>query len=91
MSAMIRFGIEKLGTPYEHESEKDEEDTSSTFSCSTFVSAALDARGVEVRATAYLQYYALTHNGYDVDLVDDLRDAQPGDLVYLADMNCSFG
>ncbi len=93
VARLISSAIEKLGTPYGSENAQSDyyvEDSSGAYSCSGLASAVLADAGIDVRATAYLQYYSLTHDGYDVTTVSSTDDLKPGDIIYICGVECQY-
>lgn len=93
LAKIVRSGIEKLGTPYAHGYELDDNfDPTNGYNCSSFVSVVLQAANISVPFTAYWQYQRIVYsNEYSYEFVNSLSEAQPGDVVYLVRLSCEYG
>ena len=91
IAKLINSGIEKLGMAYGSDDSADADNEPGSYACSGLVSAVFKDIGVDVTATAYLQYYSLLNDGYDAELVSDISEAKPGDLIYLSTVDCQYG
>ncbi len=96
LAALINSGINKLGTPYGSDYEGNdyyvgEGYEGDYYSCSGFVAAALADAGISVTTSVYRQCYALLNGDYEIEIIDDLSEALPGDLIYESRSNCDYG
>ena len=88
---IIRAGIERLGKPYGSDELAPDLGDASSYNCSQLVSAVLREAGFDVRTSAYLQYYSLLNDGYEIEVITDYSQAKPGDIIYFCIPECKYG
>lgn len=86
--SMLQYGLTLLGLPYSEENS-----SSSGYHCSGLVSTMLSAIGYDLTGSAYHQCYLLVNGltDYDVEVLEDTSSLQVGDLVFMSQLDCSYG
>ncbi len=86
--SMLQYGLTLLGLPYSEENS-----SSAGYHCSGLVAAMLSAIGYDLTGSAYHQCYSLVNGltGYDVEVLEDTSSLQVGDLLFMTELECSYG
>ncbi|MDO4306319.1 MAG: NlpC/P60 family protein [Eubacteriales bacterium] len=88
---LINAGIERLGKAYGEDDSDVDLGNASSYSCSQLIVTVFAEIGIDIRTDVYLQHYSLLHGNYEMELVDNLSNAQAGDIIYYSIVDCKYG